>query len=269
MINAEKAIFRTTNRVFRYGDGLFETIRVFEGNIPFLSDHFARLNKGMKFLKFKIPENFTFSFFKNEINKLTKEEGNWRIRLTVFRSNGGFYTPTNNTSRFVIEARSLESEKFQLNEKGKIMGIFDQFKLSSNELANLKTCNGIPYILASIYAKENKFDDCFLINERESIAEATSSNVFILKKDKILTPSLSSACIEGVMRNAVIKLASNLQFKVEEREITKDDLKEADEIWLTNSIQGIQYVSEFEGVHFENNIAKKFVKHFNQKILPD
>ena len=154
IIAADQALFTAKNRGFKYGDGLFETIRVFEGKIPFLDYHYDRLHKGFSILKFDIPNFYSIDFFRKEIFKLTNGKGNHRIRVSIFRSEGGFYTPSNNHSEFLIENELLQNSSFQLNEKGLRIAIFEAIKITHNIFSPLKTCNSLPYILAGIYCKK-------------------------------------------------------------------------------------------------------------------
>jgi branched-chain amino acid aminotransferase len=266
IISADQAIFNADNRAFKYIDGLFETIRIFNGKIPFLDYHFDRLEAGLLKLKYEIPEYFSVSFFTNEIQKLISEKGNQRIRLTVFRAAGGFYTPTNNHPEFLIESTSLKDAFFKLNKKGLHVSLFDEFRLPQNFLSNLKTCNSLPYILAGIYCKKEGFDDCFLLNNSGNIAEAVNSNIFILKNDTLLTPSLSEACVAGTMRKIILEIAKADHFKIEETSIEVSDLEQANEIWLSNAIRGIMWVEKFNGIRFENKLAKRFVQLLNEKL---
>jgi branched-chain amino acid aminotransferase len=266
IVPANQPVFQANNRAFKYGDGLFETIRVFKGLIPFLDCHFNRLKTGLQQLKYEIPDYFSISFFEKEIQKLINQKGNHRVRLTVFRSVGGFYTPENNHPQFLIESHFLKDSTFHLNSKGLQVALFDEIKLPMNSLSNLKTCNSLPYILAGIFKKENGFDDCFLLNSHERIAECSSSNVFVLLKKTILTPSLSEACVAGTMRKIVLDIAHSNNFTIEETSIKAIDLKNANEIWLTNAIQGIRWVENYKGLHFENKVATEFVHLLNEKI---
>ena len=265
-MDAGLALFQANNRAFKYGDGLFETIRVFEGRLPFLDFHFNRLKKGMQLLKFDIPDHYTSRFFASEIQKLIFGKGNHRVRLTVFRSAGGFYTPNDNRPLFLIETSRLEDSTFNLNTKGLKIGLFDEIKLSGNLLSNLKTCNSLSYVLAGIYAKENGFDDCILVNNSGNVAECTSSNIFILNGKNIKSPALSEACVEGTLRSLIIGLAQNAGFQVAETKLKIADIKKAEEVWLSNAIQGIRWVEKFDNVFFKNKIANQFVKSLNEKI---
>jgi branched-chain amino acid aminotransferase len=266
IIDADQTIFYADNRAFKYGDGLFETIRVFNGKIPFLDVHFKRLEAGLLKLKYEIPDYFSTSFFETETQKLVNGKGNHRVRLTVFRTAGGFYTPTNNHPLFLIESSILNDSIFELNKKGLHVGLYTEIRLPQNYISNLKTCNSLPYILAGIHCKKEGFDDCFLLNNSGNIAECVSSNVFIVKNETILTPSLSEACVSGTMRKIIIEIAKAQNIQVEETSINVADLKDANEVWLSNAIQGIRWVEIFNGFHFENKITEQFVKFLNDEI---
>lgn len=239
------------NRAFLYGDALFETMRADTEKIFFAQSHYERLCNGLQILKMKPnPLIDSFEKFKNEIFKTInkeKTEKGFRIRMTIFRNSGGLYTPTNNNSSFFIETSVLPNKIYQWSEKGVKTDIFSEIKKPINKLSNLKTTNCLPFILAGIFKKENNLDDCILLNEKDRICEGLSSNIFIIKNNEIKTPCLSEGCVAGVMRKQVLEISKKMNLKVSESQLTEQDLKEADEIFLTNSIWGIYPISEFRG----------------------
>jgi len=231
-----------SNRAFRYGDGLFESIRMFDGQLPFLDYHYERLYKGMYFLGYNIPKYFSPLFFQNEIKKLTQNKLNCRIRLTVFRSDGGLYTPTDNTPVFIIEAVSLTENRFTVNEEGLKIGWYKKTKIPLTPLSALKTCNALPYILAAQYCKKNQLDDCLMLNTEDRIAESYKANVFFIGTSKIFTPAADEGCIEGVMRRVVIELLKDMEQEVLECPISVDMVADAQAILLTNATRGGEWV---------------------------
>lgn len=263
-------IFKAGNRAFRYGDGLFESIRVFDGKMPFFERHWQRLSAGLAFLKFDIPDFYAPFFFKNEIEKLTQNQGNWRIRLTVWRSGEGLYTPETNLPVFLVEATPLPSNIFELNENGLKVGIFHQVQLPLQPLQNSKTISSLSYVLASIFKKENCLDDCFLLNTNGRLACGSSSNIFLVINGELLTPPLSEGCVAGTMRATLLDVASQLGIKAQELPLTFDLMDEMDEIFLTNAIQGIRWVRQVEGIskQFSNELATGLVKALNQRLGP-
>ncbi|MEM6964837.1 MAG: aminotransferase class IV [Bacteroidota bacterium] len=263
LIPHNQPIFSASNRAFLYGDALFETIRMFDGKLSFLEDHVNRLLRGLDFFHYKIPKKYTTKFFQKEIKKIA--DGNARIRLTVFRTDGGLYTPKNNKPQFLISASPLPDATFQLHTKGLEMGIFRGVSLARQPISNHKTCNSLPYIRAAIFKKEQNLNDVFLLNDKGRIAEASSSNVFIFKKNQLITPSLSEGCITGTMRLQIIRIAQQLGIKVLEKKVTLATLEASDEIWLTNSIQGIRWVAEIPTIVSLRTptLVQPFVHHLN------
>lgn len=263
IINSKQAIFTANNRAFKYGDSLFETIRVFNGNIPFLSLHLNRLQKGMDILGMIYPNDF-LDHIPVEINQLIQAKGNWRIRLTVFRNDGGLYTTQDNSIQFLIEKKELEKSNFELNEKGLIVGFAKEKILSYSILSELKTGNSLAYILAGIEKNKNAWDDILIRNNIGRIAEGLSSNLFVIFKNKIITPNLRSACIAGTMRQFLLEQ----QFvKIEEGNITDEILCKAEAVFFSNAIQGIRWISKIGGIEFsKHEIVNELVKRMNNYI---
>lgn len=261
LLPSDSLLFSSNNRGFSYGDGLFETIRMADDSIPFLLIHYNRLIKGMNYLGIVVPETFTLEFVKQEIQKIAT--GNQRIRFTLTRKAGGKYFPNNNQFDYLIESEVLTSNRFNLNSKGKRLTIFKDEYLSCTPLSNLKTCNALPYILASRYFHEEGFDDALLLNQYGRIAEASSSNIFLVKNGTVSTPALSEGCVGGVMRNVVIRLLLIQQTPLKQTEITVDQVSEADEVWLTNSIQGIQWCVSLGDKIFRKEMAERFLYKLN------
>lgn len=265
ILAADEPIFGAGNRAFRYGDGIFETIRMFDGQIPFWSYHYARLKEGASYLQF---EAFPSSdFYKKEIEKLCGKQGNHRIRLSVFRKDGGLYTPENSETEFLIEAQTLTSSHFDLNKKGLKIGLCETIRIARHPLSNLKTINSLTYVIAGIFNAKNHLDDCILLNDAGQIAEAVSSNIFVLKNKSLLTPPLTSGCKAGTMRLIILELAKDIQLHAVETDLTIETLVEADEIWLSNAIQGIRWVAEFQGHQKTNNTAHLMLEVLKKKRL--
>ncbi|BDS10078.1 aminotransferase class IV [Aureispira anguillae] len=236
-----------TNRAFKYGDGLFETLRVRDGRILYLKDHFIRLSNGLDILKMQNP-NAPLSF--DEFQKILTDfiriqsDTNLRIRITFFRQEGGLYSPQQQDYHYQIEATVLQDAQYKLNTQGLTLGICTAVQLPIDQLSNLKTISALPYVLAGIEKQQAGWDDCFLINSKGNIAESIAANIFMVKGQQIYTPALTEGCIAGVMRCQIIRLANKLGLKLIETSIQQEDLLQADEIFLTNAIRGIQWVKQ-------------------------
>ena len=276
---ADQPIFNATNRAFRYGDGLFETIRVFEGQMPFFQRHWQRLTTGCRLLGFETPANFSPNFFENEIAKLTNNNGNWRIRLSVWRSGGGLYTPQSNLPEFLIEATTLPNPTFELNEVGLEVSIFQKYLLPQTTLnydhqppsvpLPIKTNSALLQVLAASAKKEAGLDDCLMLNTAGQLACATSSNLFWVKNSELSTPPINAGAVAGTMRATIMDMAGQLGIRCKERSISPDELAMADEIFLTNAIQGIRWVRRVKNIEaaFGQNMAAKLVEELNKRFL--
>jgi len=232
-------------RAFFYGDTLFETLRVFDSKIPLLSRHWARLSTGLSALGFDVPVEWGVPFFQKEISKICPP--NARVRLNVWRSPGGFYMPQDSKPQFLITAQPLASNSFEWQEPGITLGVSDDVRLPIDSYSNFKTLNASRYVAAALEAKKRSWDDVLILNARDRICEATSSNVFWWEKDLLCTVPLSEGCVAGVQRALLLEAAAAAGFAVQEKPVTFAALQSADEIFLTNAIRGLLPVHFFTG----------------------
>jgi aminodeoxychorismate lyase len=258
-------VLNAANRSFKYGDGLFETMRAVNGKVPLFGYHFDRLLRGMKALKINTPSYFNVHYLKNEVSKTLDKMPSARVRLAVYRESGGGYTPTNSNPDFLIESISLPDKSFTINDLGLEIGVYPNFRLHQTPVSTFKTANALPYILAGIYARENSFDDVLLLDTEGSLAEAISSNLFILKDKKLLTPPLSVGCVGGVMRLFTIELAHKMGIEMEEKKLQIQDIETAEEVFLTNALQGYRWVEKFNNFEFKND----FINELNDLFLKE
>ncbi len=265
----DEPIFKVSNRSFRYGDGIFESIRVLKGQLHLIDYHLERLFNGIEFLKIELPANWTKAFFKKKILQLLEKNGetrNAKIRLSIFRSDGGLYTPKTSKGNFLIEHEECSGDYFTLNKKGLKIEVFSEMEKACNLYSNFKTSNALIYVLASIYKKEEGLDDCLLVNSQNRIAEGISSNVFIIKDGQIITPPLSEGCVEGVMRSHILDIMQENDIDYRVSPILLEDLFQAEGIFLTDSIKGIRWVGSYKVKRFEMGVAKTLTDHLNQII---
>jgi len=263
----------TNNRAFRYGDGFFETMHANGTDVQFLSDHFNRIERAAKLLKINLPEFLTESFLKKQIAGLLTRMKLFqavRVKLTVYRKGEGLYIPMTDLADVIIEATYLGKGSYELNAEGLTIGIYaDMFKPKS-VYSSIKAINSQPYILAGIFARDNGFDDVLLLNDEGNIVEATSSNVFVVKGNDILTPSLSYGCVDGIMRKQVIKLAAHLHLNVDaDANIKPYDLTNMDEVFLTNAVSGLRYVSGYSKRRYFKRVSQKLVWELNKLAFPN
>lgn len=260
-----------SNRAFLYGDGLFETLHANGTICQFLDSHYHRLTYGLQELKINIPSYFTVKYFEEQISSLLNKNRIYkgaRIRFTAYRDSKGFYTPTSNDLSFLITAEELKEEQYILNSKGLIVDFYTEDQKTINRFSNLKTINGLFYVMAGLYKTEKDVDECIILNKKGAVCETISSNIFIVENDNIYTPALSDGCIAGVMRKNVIRLAKNNGFKITDYEsIDVSRIKLADEIFITNAVKGIQWVVAYGRKRYFNFISKKLNILLNQEAF--
>jgi len=254
------------NRAFKYGDGIFDTLKFQDGEICFLEDHYFRLMSSMRMLRMRIPMDFTLDYYQEQI-RTTLEANNLdhegRIRVNVFRKDGGLYTPPSNEINFMIQVSVLPKFNKQLVE----IELFKDFPIASGLLSTIKTNNKMVNVLGSIFAKENDYQNCILINEKKEVVEALNSNIFLIKGKEVLTPSLESGCLNGIIRKRLIQmLKKHENFEVHELSISPFDLLKADEVFLTNSIREIQSVDKYRKKKYGNDKTREIKQLFDAVI---
>ena len=266
ILPAETQLLTVANRAFRYGDGLFESMRLMKGKLKFADLHAERLQKGMKALKIDGYSQADSWFLNDKAEELARRNKvkHGRLRLTVYRDAQGLYTPTQNKMAYCLELQAVDEPRYFLNDKGLIMDVFNELSKPFNYLSNIKTCNSLIYVMAGLYKQQNKLDDVFLLNQNGFLCEAGSSNIFVAYQNQLYTPALSEGCVEGVMRQVVMKLAKDSNIPVTEAQINAEILNEADEVFLTNATRGIQWVMGYGVKRYFNRISKGLMDELNK-----
>lgn len=263
IISAQELNLSHENRAFKYGDGIFETVKIQNNKIVFWEDHYFRLMASMRMLRMKIPMNFTLEFLEEEILKLVaKQTSNnvLRARLSVYRQDGGLYTPKTNAVDFIIDVKEVDI----ITKTVYKVDLFKDFYNYSGLLSTIKTTNRMLNTLASVFANENDLDNCILLNERKSVVEVTNGNIFIVKGTVIKTPALTEGCIKGVARKKIIEIIEkNKEYTLEETTISPFEIQKADEVFITNAITGIQSVTNYRKKEFKTIVGGKLKSSLN------
>lgn len=261
-------ILSINNRSFRYGDGLFESIRVVNGEVYNFEAHFSRLIEGMRVFGIETPDFFTAEYFNNQINSLIQHNGihrGGRVKLTIYRKGEvASYFSESNEPGFIIEAEEFPVNEFILAPEGIDVDVYTDISKPMNKYASFKTTNAFFYVAAIIAAKEKGLGDHLLINEKNNIIESTNSNFFIVSNGVLYTSPLSSGCVGGTMRMKIINLALSNNIKVYESPITAGHLLSCDELILTNAIQGVKWVRSYKTKRYFHKMADRLVELLNE-----
>ena len=255
------------NRGLLYGDSLFESIRVVKNHIYFLEDHYLRLMSSMRILRMEIPMDFTMELMEEEILKtIAESEASKasRVRFTVFRNNGGLYAPKTNTISYVIQAKSLNELFYVLGDKPYEVELFKDFYIAKNLLSNLKTNNRILNVVGSVFAKENDYDNCLLLNQDKQVVEALNGSIFLVSGNTIKTPPLEDGCLDGTLRKKLIEIISKLDnYQILEESISPFELQKADELFITNAISGIMPITKYRKKEFSKRVSQDLIGKLN------
>lgn len=264
-LDALPDLLEQTRRALYYGDAIFETLRVFDGRIPLLERHWARLSAGMKAVGLAAPPDWSADFFQKQIQRVAPP--NARVRLTVWRSPGGRYAPQNDTPQFLIAAEALDSPRWEWPTAALHLGVCTTVRLPVDVFSNYKTLNAPRYVAAAREAQASGWDDALLLNAFERVCEATASNVFWWADGRLFTVPLSEGCVAGVMRATVLEVAHQAGIAVWEKTATPEILHEADEIFLTNAVRGIMPVRIFAGRKLPDQQTRLLFDHLQRLPL--
>jgi branched-chain amino acid aminotransferase len=243
-----------------------------DGDIRFLNFHVERLQKGMELIHLDDANLFDEFFIRSRSEELIRKNNmlgqQVRIRLIVFRSGGGLYSPTSNKPGFVLQVQRIEPN---LRDKkvGLIVGLYNEFKKPYSDLSKIKSLNAQIYVLAGIYKKKMAFDDVLILNQEGYLCESLISNIFVYYEKVLYTPALSEGCIEGVMRRVVMDMAQDEGIEVVEAQISPEIMKRADEIFCTNAVQGVQWVMGYKQKRYFNKISRilqEKLQHWNYDV---
>ena len=270
ILEDSEAYLSVDNRGFAYGDAVFETIKV-NSKPLFWEAHYFRLMASMRILRMEIPMHFTPEFLESQIMDLVDTQSekakSYRVKLTVFRATGGYYTPTSNNVKFTIALAPLDSDIYNSHTDSCEIELFKDYFIAPNLLSTLKTNNKAINVVGSIFAKENNYDNCLLLNTNKNIIEALNGNVFLVKDNFIKTPPLADGCLKGIIRDQLIDMISKSDnYDLIETSISPFELQKADEIFITNVIQGVKPVTKFRKKTYTTEAAKKFQNKLNIKL---
>ena len=243
-INEEDLIIKGSNRAFNYGDGFFETIKIINSKPFNFPTHYARYSFACSV--FRLNNEETEKSLLVLITELIKQNKivNGSVKIHVSRSDGGKYLPSSASSEILINAN--DGLKFEQNTPISLCIFSDEVK-TKGKLSNVKSINAAISVLGAIHAKELGFENAILKNDDGNCIETTNSNIFILKEGIIYTPPLADGCVDGTMRNWILK-----QENMIEKSLNQIDIEGADEVFISNAFSGIIAVNRVEDVVFPN-----------------
>lgn len=261
--SADAPLVSVQNRSYKWGDGVFETIKVFRGKMLLEDLHAERLFSSLKLIGIEKSEQLAKNNLITQVLELCRRNNclsSARVRLAVFRND-------NNTTGYSIEAIPLEESINQWQEAGQAIVLYPFARKSMDAFATLKSANFLPYVLAQRYAVERGVDDAIVLNAANHLCDSSKANLFLIREKNLYTPALHQGCVNGVMRRVVLQQAKQLGFRLHQEEMTEDDLLAAEDVFLTNAIQIIRWVSKYKNVTYTNTQTRQLFEAVTATIF--
>ena len=265
IVHAERARVSVFDQGFLYGDGVFETVRVYDGRSVWLDRHLARLARSCGQIRLPVPEKPWPAIFQKVIDKNRLDHA--LLRLTLSRGTmlpsplvGEGQGEGDETSTVVLSPRPLPHLTPSQRRKGvKLILATIRRPLPHSGPVQAKTLNYLNNLLAKREAAERGAFDGLLLTTGGHVAECSMSNVFFVKGRTLYTPSLACGVLPGITRAAVIEMAPTLGLQTREGRYRPEVLHEADECFLTGSGVGILPVATIDGHSFPRQTSRSWV----------
>lgn len=244
IVDAKDAKISVFDRGFLYGDGVFETMRGYDGVVFKVDEHLNRLDRSLGVVKIKIP--YTKAALKKRIHRLLKinKLKNAYIRLTVTRGEGtvGLAKTNCKNPTTVIVAKKFTPYPAGMYKRGARVKIVKTRQNENSPVSGIKSVSFLNYILARLEAKEAGFDDAVMLNSKGQVCESTVSNIFLVKGRRLMTPLVKNGSLPGITRNAILESAPKVGLRAIEKTIRPGELYGADEVFLTNTLMEVMPV---------------------------
>ncbi|MER2998377.1 aminotransferase class IV [Pontibacter populi] len=229
------------NRAFQFNDGFFETAIVADGKLRFWKDHVARMQAAAQVLKLELPQTIVSGELEEMLLQLAKQNNaaNYgRLKLKLWRSGGGLYTPeTNQADWLATIVPTTPTTTTPLH-----IGICETINTNYSSFSFFKGPNALLYVMAGIEKKEQGFDDMLLLNRQRIVSELTSSNIFWLKNGVLFTPAIDTGCVQGIVRQNILRWCRDAGIKTKEAYYDVTNLLKADTIFAGN-VTGIRSIA--------------------------
>ena len=264
--NAPRAF---ANRGFLVADGVFESMRFTDNRVPYLGLHVARLHAALAAHGMDVPDSLHESSLKESLEVWRQTwpfDGDARIRLTAYREGKGKYTPDTDDTSWVATVERMDTQGFSLAPKGLDVDIYQDMHKHVSPVSRYKNIASTVYVHAARHARIQGWGDALILNADQKIIESSRSNLFVVSNGVLYTPSLDDGCVGGIMRAVLIRTALDHGVKVYECTLTPQTLLQADELFLTNAVRGIEWVASYKTKRYFHSIAEKLTARIQDDL---
>lgn len=257
------------NRGFLVADGVFESMRFTDNRVPYLGLHVARLHAALAAHGMDVPDSLHESSLKESLEVWRQTwpfDGDARIRLTAYREGKGKYTPDTDDTSWVATVERMDTQGFSLAPKGLDVDIYQDMHKHVTPVSRYKNIASTVYVHAARHARIQGWGDALILNADQKIIESSRSNLFVVSNGVLYTPSLDDGCVGGIMRAVLIRTALDHGVKVYECTLTPQTLLQADELFLTNAVRGIEWVASYKTKRYFHSIAEKLTARIQDDL---
>lgn len=267
-VDSESNAISVDNRSFRYGAGIFETIRFAGASAPLWDLHMNRLLRSVHELGWDLPALFTTDRLREDVLRVIKKNklvDSIRVRITASHGEGGLFDGDGKLS-FLIEAWPLDPGRKIFNTNGWVLGCYDQARKSTDRLSRIKSTSALIYTQAAAYARSEKWNDALILNSQHNLCDSCMANLFLVRDGRIITTDVEQGAVEGVMQEWLIdQLQSG--YSIERRAISPAELTEAEELFLTNALFGIRWVGSLGDTQYAHALSDRLYRQLIRTIF--
>lgn len=265
ILAADDAKISALSSAALYGAGVFTTLAIYNRKPFQWEKHWQRLTENAEKLNIRLDAEFTEESVLNSLSELIEENnlGEGRARITFFDEAASEIWTFENARRTSV---LITAGDFRASPEELRLTLSPYRINSKSPLAGVKSCNYLENLVALEEARSRRFDEAIRLNERGEMASAAMANLFWIQDETIFTPSLATGCLEGTMRAFVIELAKELGFEIYTTGEHFDELRLADEVFITSAGIGIGKVRQADGETYGDEIISRLQREFFARI---
>lgn len=258
LIEESHVHLKLSNRGFLYGDGFFETLLYLNNQIPYLENHLERIVRALAAYELVQPPTFNLTFLTESIHQLCHKNNldSARIKIIIWRNEGGFYSPESDEFEFIISCAPLQLSP---EVKEQVM-VYPQNINVQSTTSEFKPLSASKYVAAGLFKRKHTLDDVIILGQKDALSEALYSNLFWIKDHQVFTPSIETGCVSGVMRSVIL---SSEKHTIKEVAYNQSELSLADAVFTSNAL-GIQHITQIDGVKYKKS---DFVQHLIETLI--
>lgn len=267
VVSSDSAHISVTHRAVQLADAVFEDVKIYKNRILFWEKHYFSLMTAMRIMRMPIPMNFNMDFLENEILKIhpkTYSEAHL-ARLMISRENGNRTAETK--IDYAVIPRIEQALLYSFDETDYEVDIYKDFYLNASLLSGIKTTAQPARLLAKVFARENDYADCLLINDKKNVVDLAEGSLFLVFGDTIKTPPLTEGARDEVLRNILIeKIKKSAVYRLEEVSLSPFELQHADEMFSVHLSYGIRSVTKYRKKIYTTVTARFWLEVLNETL---